>query len=87
MNNVFRTELDLHRKFDLKGSTYGRTAGPKPGAAGERAGFEPGRGACCGAHPQRLAAKRPLCSLTPAAIRKDLDLDVAFRCDVKARAR
>ncbi len=35
MNNVFRTELDLHRKFDLKGSTYGRTAGPKPGATGE----------------------------------------------------
>lgn len=35
MNNVFRTDLDLHRKFDLKGSTYGRTAGPKPGATGE----------------------------------------------------
>lgn len=38
MNNVFRTDLDLHRKFDLKGSTYGRTAGPKPGATGEQAG-------------------------------------------------
>ncbi|KAL4451482.1 hypothetical protein ABPG75_007144 [Micractinium tetrahymenae] len=31
MNNVFRTDLDLHRKYDLKGSTHGRTAGPRPG--------------------------------------------------------
>ena len=35
MGNVFPTEVPLHRKFDLKGSTLGRTAGPKanePGA-------------------------------------------------------
>ena len=27
MGNVFQTEAILHRKFDLKGSTHGRTAG------------------------------------------------------------
>lgn len=35
MNNVFRTDLDLHSKYDLKGSTFGRTAGPRPGSTGE----------------------------------------------------
>lgn len=34
MNNVFRTDLDLHRKFDLKGSTHGRTAGPRASHTG-----------------------------------------------------
>lgn len=34
MNNVFRTDLGLHRTYDLKGSTYGRTAGPRPSASG-----------------------------------------------------
>jgi 1-phosphatidylinositol-4-phosphate 5-kinase len=29
MGNVFPTEVALHRKFDLKGSTHGRTAGPR----------------------------------------------------------
>ncbi|KAK9815589.1 hypothetical protein WJX72_006406 [[Myrmecia] bisecta] len=29
MGNVFPTDVRLHRKYDLKGSTYGRTAGPK----------------------------------------------------------
>lgn len=28
MNNLLRTDVPLHRKFDLKGSTYGRAAGP-----------------------------------------------------------
>jgi hypothetical protein len=28
MGNVFPTEVRLHRKYDLKGSTHGRTAGP-----------------------------------------------------------
>lgn len=28
MNNLLRTDVPLHRKFDLKGSTYGRSAGP-----------------------------------------------------------
>jgi hypothetical protein len=35
MGNVFPTETKMHRKYDLKGSTYGRTAGVKkdlPGA-------------------------------------------------------
>ena len=35
MGNVFPTDTKLHRKYDLKGSTHGRTAGPKkdePGA-------------------------------------------------------
>ena len=29
MGNVFQTEALLHRKFDLKGSTHGRTAGAR----------------------------------------------------------
>lgn len=29
MGNVFPTDTRLHRKFDLKGSTYGRTAGAR----------------------------------------------------------
>ena len=29
MGNVFPTDVRLHRKYDLKGSTYGRTAGAK----------------------------------------------------------
>ena len=29
MANVFPVDTRLHRKFDLKGSTYGRTAGDK----------------------------------------------------------
>ena len=29
MGNVFPTETRLHRRYDLKGSTYGRTAGVK----------------------------------------------------------
>ena len=35
MGNVFPYDVPLHRKYDLKGSTYGRTAGKKlssPGA-------------------------------------------------------
>ena len=27
MGNVFPSDVPLHRKYDLKGSTYGRTAG------------------------------------------------------------
>lgn len=47
MNNVFRTDLDLHRKYDLKGSTFGRTAGPRPSASGARGGgVGAGAGAC-----------------------------------------
>ncbi|GLI62854.1 hypothetical protein VaNZ11_005582, partial [Volvox africanus] len=30
MSNIFRTPLQLHRKYDLKGSTLGRTAGRPP---------------------------------------------------------
>jgi len=29
MSNIFRTDLQIHRKFDLKGSTDGRTTGSK----------------------------------------------------------
>jgi len=29
MGNVFPTEVRLHRKYDLKGSTHGRTAGDR----------------------------------------------------------
>ena len=29
MGNVFPTDVRLHRKYDIKGSTYGRTAGSK----------------------------------------------------------
>ena len=29
MGNVFPTETQLHRRFDLKGSTLGRTAGAR----------------------------------------------------------
>ena len=29
MGNVFPTEVRLHRKYDLKGSTHGRTAGSR----------------------------------------------------------
>ena len=29
MGNVFPTEVRLHRKYDLKGSTHGRTAGAR----------------------------------------------------------
>ena len=31
MNNLFRTELPIHRKYDLKGSILGRTALQEPG--------------------------------------------------------
>lgn len=30
MNNLLRTDVPLHRRYDLKGSTLGRTAGPEP---------------------------------------------------------
>ena len=40
MNNVFRTDVPPHRKYDLKGSTLGRTIGAKMSATGQRqAGF------------------------------------------------
>lgn len=29
MGNVFPTEVRIHRKYDLKGSTHGRTAGAR----------------------------------------------------------
>ena len=44
MNNVFRTEVPLHSKYDLKGSTLGRTVGAKMSATGERAAGAGGRG-------------------------------------------
>ena len=31
MNNLFRTDLAIHRKYDLKGSTQGRYSGKAPG--------------------------------------------------------
>lgn len=31
MNNLLRTDVPVHRTFDLKGSTHKRTAGPDPG--------------------------------------------------------
>jgi len=34
MGNVLPSDLRLHRKYDLKGSTYGRTAGPRPTPSG-----------------------------------------------------
>lgn len=34
MNNVFRTDVPLHCKYDLKGSTLGRTVGAKMSATG-----------------------------------------------------
>ena len=34
MGNVFPTDVHLHRKYDLKGSTFGRTVGA--GKFGER---------------------------------------------------
>ena len=52
MGNVFPTEVALHRKYDLKGSTHGRTAGPR---ALEQPGAVLKVLACCGC--------RPLCSL------------------------
>jgi 1-phosphatidylinositol-4-phosphate 5-kinase len=30
MNNLLRTDVPIHRKFDLKGSTHKRTAGTNP---------------------------------------------------------
>ncbi|GAB4813493.1 hypothetical protein N2152v2_000539 [Parachlorella kessleri] len=36
MNNVFRTDVPLHRKYDLKGSTLGRTIGAKMSATAIR---------------------------------------------------
>lgn len=35
MNNVFRTDVPLHAKYDLKGSTKGRTIGSRMSATGE----------------------------------------------------
>lgn len=34
MNNLMQTDLEIHRKYDLKGSTQGRFSGvaPSPGA-------------------------------------------------------
>ncbi|KAK9845966.1 hypothetical protein WJX81_007112 [Elliptochloris bilobata] len=54
MGNVFQTEALLHRKFDLKGSTHGRTAGA------------------------RVA--------DPAAVLKDLDVDVRLALPERAHA-
>jgi 1-phosphatidylinositol-4-phosphate 5-kinase len=34
MNNVFRTDLPIHRKYDLKGSTLGRSSLLDKGAGG-----------------------------------------------------
>ncbi len=33
MNNLLRTDVPLHRRYDLKGSTLGRTAGPESKAS------------------------------------------------------
>lgn len=41
MGNVLPSDLRLHRKFDLKGSTYGRTVGRRQQAAAA-AGCAPG---------------------------------------------
>jgi hypothetical protein len=64
MNNVFRTELELHRKFDLKGSTWGRTAGPRPGSSCAPAARLPmfawlGAVACLHACAHMAPASRP----------------------------
>jgi len=36
MNNVFATNMPIHRRFDLKGSTMGRSASPSDKAKGHR---------------------------------------------------
>eukprot|EP01025_Chloroclados_australasicus_P064321 TRINITY_DN8580_c3_g1_i6.p2 TRINITY_DN8580_c3_g1~~TRINITY_DN8580_c3_g1_i6.p2 ORF type:complete len:501 (-),score=43.13 TRINITY_DN8580_c3_g1_i6:340-1842(-) len=43
MGNIFQTHLKLHRRYDLKGSTFGRTVGqwPPPGQDPKEAGDPP----------------------------------------------
>eukprot|EP01025_Chloroclados_australasicus_P032684 TRINITY_DN3312_c1_g1_i2.p2 TRINITY_DN3312_c1_g1~~TRINITY_DN3312_c1_g1_i2.p2 ORF type:complete len:868 (-),score=148.82 TRINITY_DN3312_c1_g1_i2:719-3133(-) len=43
MGNIFQTNLKLHRRYDLKGSTFGRTVGqwPPPGKDAKEAGDPP----------------------------------------------
>lgn len=48
MGNVFQTEAILHRKFDLKGSTHGRTAGAKVADPTAILKARPGRGVAAG---------------------------------------
>ena len=48
MNNLMQTDLEIHRKYDLKGSTQGRFSGVAP---------------------------------SPAAILKDLDMDMALKLE------
>lgn len=96
MSNVFRSDhqqlLPLHRRYDLKGSTLGRTAGPAArassapqvslGTPGTDASTSAGDRASHHSAGASLTAQpwSPESEFDPDVILKDLDLDVAFRC-------
>ncbi len=95
MSNVFRSDhqqlLPLHRRYDLKGSTLGRTAGPAArsssapqvslGTPGPDASTRAGDSASHHSAGASLYTQpwSPESEFDPDVILKDLDLDVEFR--------